>query len=269
MVAQLTVSEQDLRTLLEIVNLDRDDSPANALPASLLIDLMGLLRCDCVTFVGLDSAEAATWAVQGQPTADFLANPETFWGSYWKCESCSYPDRRGDLRSVTEISDFYSTRQWHATAHYGDNVRPAGFEHKLQVSLPAAPGTGRPGRSVQLAFWREPGPDFSERDRALLSLLRPHLYQAYLDAARRRTDARQLTPRQMDLLRLVAGGYTNSQIGSRLGISEGTVRKHLENIYGRLQVSSRTAAVTRAFPDLPGVDGAGTLGASMASSGRR
>ena len=32
-----------------------------------------------------------------------------------------------------------------------------------------------------------------------------------------------------------------------LGISEGTVRTHLENIYERLHVSSRTAAVTRAF----------------------
>jgi DNA-binding NarL/FixJ family response regulator len=32
-----------------------------------------------------------------------------------------------------------------------------------------------------------------------------------------------------------------------LGLSEATVRKHLENIYSRLRVSSRTAAVTRAF----------------------
>jgi DNA-binding NarL/FixJ family response regulator len=32
-------------------------------------------------------------------------------------------------------------------------------------------------------------------------------------------------------------------------VTEGTVRKHLENIYTRLQVSSRTAAVTHAFPD--------------------
>jgi ATP/maltotriose-dependent transcriptional regulator MalT len=104
---------------------------------------------------------------------------------------------------------------------------------------------------VQLAFWREPGPDFSERDRALLGLLRPHLCQAYLDAERRHSDTPRLTPRQWDLLPLVAGGYTNSQIATRLGVSEGTVRKHLENIYGRLQVSSRMAAVTRAFSDLP------------------
>ena len=38
----------------------------------------------------------------------------------------------------------------------------------------------------------------------------------------------------------------------RLGISEGTVRTHLENIYRLLQVSSRTAAVTRAFADRTG-----------------
>jgi DNA-binding NarL/FixJ family response regulator len=47
----------------------------------------------------------------------------------------------------------------------------------------------------------------------------------------------------------VAAGHTNIQIARRLGISEGTVRVHLENIYERLGVPSRTAAVTRAFPD--------------------
>jgi DNA-binding NarL/FixJ family response regulator len=45
----------------------------------------------------------------------------------------------------------------------------------------------------------------------------------------------------------VAAGHTNTQIARRIGLSEGTVRTHLENIYERLQVSSRTAAATRAF----------------------
>ena len=98
------------------------------------------------------------------------------------------------------------------------------------------------GRTVRLYFFRGPGPDFSERDRALLVLLRPHLHQAYLDAERRRHPIPRLTPRQTDLLHLVAAGHTNTQIARRLGLSEGTVRTHLENIYERLQVSSRTAA---------------------------
>jgi DNA-binding NarL/FixJ family response regulator len=58
-----------------------------------------------------------------------------------------------------------------------------------------------------------------------------------------------LTPRQWDLLHLIAGGSTNKQIARQLGLSEGTVRTHLENIYGRLNVTNRTAAVIRAFPD--------------------
>jgi DNA-binding NarL/FixJ family response regulator len=84
----------------------------------------------------------------------------------------------------------------------------------------------------------------------VLTLLRRHLLQAYLDAERRRHPVPRLTPWQTDLLHLVAAGHTNTQIARRLGISEATVRTHLENIYSRLQVSSRTAAVTRAFPDL-------------------
>jgi DNA-binding NarL/FixJ family response regulator len=58
-----------------------------------------------------------------------------------------------------------------------------------------------------------------------------------------------LTPRQWELLSLVAAGHGNAQIARRLGLSPGTVRKHLENIYSRLGVSPRTAALARAFPD--------------------
>jgi hypothetical protein len=55
------------------------------------------------------------------------------------------------------------------------------------VCLPRAlPPTTRPGRYVRLELLREPGPDFSERDRAALTLLGPHLDQAYLDVQRRR-----------------------------------------------------------------------------------
>jgi DNA-binding CsgD family transcriptional regulator len=80
------------------------------------------------------------------------------------------------------------------------------------------------------------------------TLLRPHLRQAYLDAERRRHPVPRLIPRQTELLRLLAAEHTNTQIARRLGISEGTVRSHLANLYEKLNVSSRTAAVTRALP---------------------
>jgi DNA-binding CsgD family transcriptional regulator len=126
--------------------------------------------------------------------------------------------------------------------------KPYGDEHELMLCLPAGPGwTAGPGRTLRLVFVRGPGPDFSDRERDLLTVLRPHLHQAYLDAQRRRHPAPRLTVRQRELLHLVAAGHTNAQIARRLGISEGTVRTHLENIYRLLNVSSRTAAVTRAF----------------------
>jgi DNA-binding NarL/FixJ family response regulator len=74
------------------------------------------------------------------------------------------------------------------------------------------------------------------------------LHQAYLDTEHRRRPAPQLTPRHWELLCLVAAGHPNAQIARRLDVTEKTVGKHLENIYTRLGVSSRTAAVTRALP---------------------
>jgi DNA-binding NarL/FixJ family response regulator len=56
-----------------------------------------------------------------------------------------------------------------------------------------------------------------------------------------------LTNREVEVLRLVAKGLTNKAIGQALGISDRTVQGHLANIYGKLDVSSRTEAVTEAL----------------------
>ena len=256
-------SDQDLRTLAAIVSQDRPGLPdGKGLPPSLLADLMSQIRCDRISLERYDSARRADWLLQRipAPSDDELeafeafedrepARWQHFWDCHWDCQSCSYPDRTGDLRSVVTIGDFYSARQWHSTGMYCDFYRPAGAEHELQLCLPdPAEMSAGPEQHLRLDLFRGPGPDFTERDRAVLTLLRPHLYQACLDAERRRHPVPRLTPRQNDLLHLVAAGHTNTQIARRLGISEGTVRTHLENIYERLNVSSRTAAVTRAFP---------------------
>ena len=56
-----------------------------------------------------------------------------------------------------------------------------------------------------------------------------------------------LTPRERQVLELAAQGLTNRGIGRQLGISGRTVQGHLANIYGKLQVGSRTEAVTKAL----------------------
>jgi DNA-binding CsgD family transcriptional regulator len=254
MTARVTISELDVSRLLAIISEDRGVPPAEGLPPALLRDLTGVVGCDFLSFFALDSRRRATGFGQDVTGSADGAEGEVeddglFWAHYWNCAPCSYPDRSGDLRSVTKVSDFYSARQWRGSGMYRDYLHGE-IEHELIMCLPAGPGrAGPPGQSLRLVFFRGPGADFSERDRALIALLRPHLHEAYLTAEHRRQGTPELTPRQRELLRLVAEGHTNAQIGRCLGLSEGTVRKHLENIFARLGVSSRTAAVIRAFPD--------------------
>jgi ATP/maltotriose-dependent transcriptional regulator MalT len=60
-------------------------------------------------------------------------------------------------------------------------------------------------------------------------------------------DRHGLTQRELEVLRLVAAGRSNRQIAAALVVSEHTVAGHLQNIFGKLGVSSRTAATAFAF----------------------
>lgn len=56
---------------------------------------------------------------------------------------------------------------------------------------------------------------------------------------RRRLRSERLTPRELEVARLVADGLTNRQIGIRLGISEKTAENHVDNILGKRGFVSR------------------------------
>jgi DNA-binding CsgD family transcriptional regulator len=58
-------------------------------------------------------------------------------------------------------------------------------------------------------------------------------------------DTGRLTERECDVLSWVARGKTNAEIAELLRLAPSTVRKHLENVYAKLGVSTRTAAVAR------------------------
>jgi len=56
-----------------------------------------------------------------------------------------------------------------------------------------------------------------------------------------------LTPREMDVLRLLAEGLHNREIAERLAINERTVKYHVSAIIAKLEAGNRTAAVMRAI----------------------
>jgi DNA-binding CsgD family transcriptional regulator len=238
----ISFRDADVRAMLRIVNAEAGGDLGQPLPWSTVSGLKELVPCDLVSFFDLDSERRSGSFEQSLPVEAGNGDNSAFWAHYWECRACSYPDLSGDLRSVTMASDFYTDKEWRQTGMYTEHFRPMGLEHEVMVCLP-----GGPGRTVRLVLFRSPGSNFSERDRGILALLRPHLEHAYVDAELRRQGIPKLTPRQWQLMRLLANGYSNAQIARRLFISEGTVRKHLENIFERLDVSNRTAAVEQAF----------------------
>jgi RNA polymerase sigma factor (sigma-70 family) len=56
-----------------------------------------------------------------------------------------------------------------------------------------------------------------------------------------------LTPRELEVLELLAQGWTNREIAHDFGVSRGTVKRHVENLIAKLGVSDRTQAVVKAL----------------------
>lgn len=87
-----------------------------------------------------------------------------------------------------------------------------------------------------------------------VTVLDPQVYRKLLKRAVRRQPAttapgtaEPLGARELDVLRLAAGGMRNEVIASRLGISVRTVKGHFEEIYAKMRVQSRTEAAMQAL----------------------
>ena len=222
------------------------DEPVLAGPAAAKA-LLDVIPAESASLNDLDTAGQRPAASDVQLVDDnYPEEPfRQFWDHFWNSMTCSYTERIARLRTeVMGTGNFYSDRQWHSTGMYTEVMHPAGIEKELLIPLPAPPGIAR-----RLVFFRGPGRPFTDDERDAAILLQPHISQALRREARLRA-ARLLTERQAGILQLVAAGYDNAAIARRLGLSGGTVRKHLENIYARLGVSSRAAAVATTFPDI-------------------
>jgi DNA-binding CsgD family transcriptional regulator len=243
----------DADLLLAVLDAGRHDDPGPALPWALLEGLLRLVPCDwdvsyqqhdhlrrqslLLQFLAADGTRAVI-----RPGPDEPDDP--FWRLWWS-SICSWPQRAGDLRSVVHTGDFFGSDRARRADPMHAEVRPD-VTAELMVSMPAPPGEAR-----RILFQRSCGTPFSERDRRVLELLRPHLYEVWLDADRRRAGVPQLSPREWEVLALAAAGLSTADIGAALWISVGTVRKHTEHIREKLGVHSIAAAAARALPHEP------------------
>jgi DNA-binding CsgD family transcriptional regulator len=134
------------------------------------------------------------------------------------------------------ISDSVPFAEFRESALYNEYYRRVRIDHAV-----ALPIYVRDGLLVSFVLNRARR-DFSDRERALLDLLRPYLAKLY-----QKTSALgALTAREAEVLRWVAAGKSDAQIGAILGVSARTVQKHLQRVYEKLGVESRTAAAMRA-----------------------
>jgi DNA-binding NarL/FixJ family response regulator len=79
------------------------------------------------------------------------------------------------------------------------------------------------------------------------------------------TELESLSPRELDVLRLLAEGYVNKEIADRLSLSTPTVATYIRRIYDKLHVHSRAAAIGRFSPPLRGKAGGLENGTSPAN----
>lgn len=166
--------------------------------------------------------------------------------------------RRTQDGRAYRFSDVVTREELHGTALYQRVYRALGVEYQIAITLPS-----RPGHLLGIALSRGRR-DYSDDERDLLNRARPYLIQAYrnvqafgdLRAAAARHDPAAvverlqeegLTPREAEVVRLVALGHANHAAAAALGVSVRTVHKHLERAFRKLAVSSRSEAAAHVW----------------------
>ena len=237
--------------LLEAVS----DEGITPFPAHVLDGMRRVVRCETVSY--------REWSPQEQLELSLAADePEAImqvWPGYRHVRhddplpggarnGSPLPDREWLGQALT-ISDFISDREFRRRGLYAEMCKPFGVRAVMKVFLPTGGAT-----AAQFVFDTTRN-KFTDTDRLALQRLIPHLvqlrrnaharktYLALLDStAAARTSLQRLTSRERVVLARAAAGETNAMIAQALFISPGTVRKHLEHIYDKLEVRTRTEA---------------------------
>jgi DNA-binding CsgD family transcriptional regulator len=149
--------------------------------------------------------------------------------------------RRSTVGRAVRRSDLVPRAAFRRTALYQDVDRVLGIEDTMSLWLVDR------GRLVGGFAFDSVTRDFTSRDVLVLDTLAPHLARLHratrIRAVHETAVVEELTPREREVLGVVAEGLTTREIAATLCIAPGTVRKHLDNIFAKLGVGTRAAAV--------------------------
>jgi DNA-binding CsgD family transcriptional regulator len=236
------------RAVLLVDGLAELDDPAG-FGDMVLPGLAELIGCDVLSYNEIGPAGGQVrYSDYPSGTLD-TASREAFTAHVHEHPLVNHYRRTSDNEPV-KISDFLSQQQLHRTGLYAEFFRRVPVEHQIAIRLP-----GADTQVIGVALSRA-RTDFTEANRELLGLLRLPLMTALLRAHARHhaqhtlttiipSGLADLTDREVQILQLVALGRTNIAVAHSLDVSPRTVAKHLEHIYRKLGVSSRTAAISR------------------------
>jgi DNA-binding CsgD family transcriptional regulator len=153
-----------------------------------------------------------------------------------------------NLAVPVAVSDVLSKRASERVEFYQHTLQAFGFTDTGKLFLPPAVPKARshPGAGdARFFFFDRDRWGLGSRERALLDLLRPHLTLHREKWRPPPVGLHSLTAREREILEGVSNGETNKQIAKRLWISPYTVRAHLEHIFEKLNVKTRTEAAAR------------------------
>jgi DNA-binding CsgD family transcriptional regulator len=242
------MTDTDIRALLGVFDRCEPAAADDIFYADVLTGLRELIPCGDITFQLMDVAEqrlrllfVTDEGVQRQESVGVNNEFEQlFWQEFWEEDGCAGPLSTGDYSTLLHHAEMWTTRAW-ASTPLGSAYVELGLKDEILVPMTPLGGTDR----RLLLFRGDDSPNFSEREKAMLALARPHIAELHTRRDRELRGVPNLTPRQWEVLRQVATGASNTQIARALGLSDATVRKHLENVFLRLGVQSRTEALAR------------------------
>jgi DNA-binding CsgD family transcriptional regulator len=144
-------------------------------------------------------------------------------------------------RALVTLDEAVPPRALVHSTYYRDFLRPLGVRHEVELLLRDA---GRVVGGISLLRGPRARP-FAARELALLAAARPFVELAFVLGRDGAGPLPGLTPREAEIVRLVGAGERNADIARSLGIALPTVKTHLEHVFAKLGVRSRTRLVAR------------------------